>query len=65
MAVLVLARPHFIRDVDQAERLLHTITAANPRAASFIPSSDRMANDRVGAGGGTVTHTSPPTVRTG
>lgn len=33
----VLARPHFIRDVDEVERLLHTITAANPRAASFIP----------------------------
>ena len=33
----VLARPEFIRDVDQVERLLHTITAANPRAASFIP----------------------------
>jgi hypothetical protein len=33
----VLARPEFIRDVDEVERLLHTITAANPRAASFIP----------------------------
>jgi F420H(2)-dependent quinone reductase len=33
----VLARPEFIRDVDEVERLLHTITAANPRAASSIP----------------------------
>jgi len=33
----VLARPEFIRDVDEVERLLRTMTAINPRAASFIP----------------------------
>jgi hypothetical protein len=32
-----LARPEFIRDVDEVERLLRTMTASNPRAASFIP----------------------------
>jgi hypothetical protein len=33
----VLARPEFIRDVDEVERLLRQMTASNPRAASFIP----------------------------
>ncbi|HZD02561.1 MAG TPA: hypothetical protein VFA46_20950 [Actinomycetes bacterium] len=33
----VLARPEFIRDGDEVERLLHTMTTVNPRAASFIP----------------------------
>ncbi len=32
-----LARPEFIRDVDEVKRLLRTMTASNPRAASFIP----------------------------
>jgi len=33
----VLARPEFIRDVDEVERLLRRMTAVNPRVASFIP----------------------------
>ena len=33
----VLARPEFIRDVDEVERLLRMMTAINPRAASFVP----------------------------
>jgi hypothetical protein len=33
----VLARPEFIRDVDEVERLLRRMTASNPRVASFIP----------------------------
>jgi hypothetical protein len=33
----VLARPEFIRDADQVERLLRRMTAVNPRVASFIP----------------------------
>ena len=33
----VLARPEFIRDVDEVERLLRRMTTVNPRAASFIP----------------------------
>jgi hypothetical protein len=37
----VLARPEFIRDVDEVERLLRTMTASNPRAASFIPAIGR------------------------
>lgn len=33
----VLARPEFIRDVNEVERLLRRMTASNPRTASFIP----------------------------
>ena len=33
----LLARPEFIRDADEVERLLHRMTASNPRTASFIP----------------------------
>jgi deazaflavin-dependent oxidoreductase (nitroreductase family) len=33
----VLARPEFIRDVDEVDRLLRRMIASNPRTASFIP----------------------------
>lgn len=33
----VLARPEFIRNVDEVERLLHKMMALNPRITSFVP----------------------------
>jgi hypothetical protein len=33
----VLARPEFVHDVDEVERLLHWMAAINPRIASFVP----------------------------
>jgi deazaflavin-dependent oxidoreductase (nitroreductase family) len=33
----VVARPQFVRDVDQVDRLLRWMMTVNPRAASFIP----------------------------
>jgi hypothetical protein len=33
----VLARPEFVQDADQVERLLRTMTAGDARTASFIP----------------------------
>jgi hypothetical protein len=37
----VLARPEFVRDRDEVERLLGRMVAANPRIASFIPFIER------------------------
>ena len=37
----VQARPEFVRDVDDVERLLTTMAAANPRIASFVPVVDQ------------------------
>jgi F420H(2)-dependent quinone reductase len=36
----VLARPEFIRDVDEVDRLVHHMMAHNPRLASFVPFID-------------------------
>jgi len=33
----VQARPEFIGDIDEVERLLHTMMAVNPRVTSFVP----------------------------
>lgn len=33
----VLARPEFIRDADEVERLLHRMKAVNPRVTAFVP----------------------------
>jgi hypothetical protein len=33
----VLARPEFVRDPDEVERLLRRMMSANPRLASFVP----------------------------
>jgi deazaflavin-dependent oxidoreductase (nitroreductase family) len=33
----VMARPEFVRDADEVERLLKKMAAANPRVASFVP----------------------------
>ncbi|MGA7668877.1 MAG: nitroreductase/quinone reductase family protein [Nitrolancea sp.] len=33
----VMARPEFVRDPDEVERLLKKMAAANPRVASFVP----------------------------
>jgi hypothetical protein len=33
----VLARPEFIDDVDEVERLLRRMMAANPRVTAFVP----------------------------
>jgi hypothetical protein len=32
----VLARPELVRDLDEVERLLGTMTAANPRVSAFV-----------------------------
>jgi F420H(2)-dependent quinone reductase len=37
----VLARPEFIRDADEVDRLLHHMLARNPRLTSFVPFIDR------------------------
>jgi len=41
---IVRARPEFVRNADEVERLLHRMAAANPRITSFVPLT--------GAGGG-------------
>jgi hypothetical protein len=37
----VLARPEFVRDVDEVERLLHHMMAHNRRLKSFVPFVER------------------------
>jgi deazaflavin-dependent oxidoreductase (nitroreductase family) len=37
----VTARPEFVRDPDEVDRLLHHMMAHNPRLTSFVPFIDR------------------------